>query len=354
MSFLKEKPSIQRIVPRHVVPGGRMTIMGSGFNGRIGNTSEICINGTPAHINCATSKSLTVSLPEEIEGEDVSLNIAGEAFTSVDLQIAKTLTKNVHPVDNPVLDEEGNIYTTLSGSRGEKCPVSVFMIRPDGTCESFLADIMNPTSMAFGPDRALYVSSRFNGVVYRVSSPKDVSVYAGELGTATGIVFDRHGNLLVGDRSGTVYCVTPERRVVPMFTIPPSVAAFHLCLGPDGSLYITNPDISTYDAILRIGPGETEPSVFYPGIKRPQGMAFDVEGNLYVAKAMAGDSGVIRISPKGKATMMASGPVLVGVAIDKAGYMILAGTSAIYRLRLGIPGLPLALTSLFSEPKMSM
>jgi sugar lactone lactonase YvrE len=280
------------------------------------------------------------------------LTLGGETLTNVDLHIARLMATDVHPVDSPVVDAQGNVYTTLSGPRGEQSPVSVFRIRPDGTKEAYLSDIMNPTSMAFGPDGALYISSRFNGTIYRVTSQTDMTVYAEGLGTATGIVFDSDGNLYIGDRTGTIYLVKPDHTVLPLFNITPSVAAFHLCLGPDGSLYITNPDISTYDCILRVPAGSKQPQVFYPGVKRPQGMAFDEAGNLYVAKAMAGDSGILRITPSGKAAMIVSGPVLVGLAFDAPGNMIVASTNAIYRLTMGIKGMPLALTSFLAPPKI--
>lgn len=344
VGFLREKTAIQRVVPGYAVPGGRVMIMGSGFNGRLGNAACLDVNGSAAPISCARSKMLTITIPEEITPGVAHMVIGGEAFENVGLRIAAVLARDVHPVDNPVVGADGHVYTTLSGPRGEKTAVSVFRISPEGSCESYLSDIMNPTSLAFGPDGALYISSRFTGSVYRVGSPTDVSVYAEGLGTATGIVFDRRGNLLVGDRCGTIFCVGPDRKVVPLVSIPPSVAAFHLCIGPDDSLYITNPDISTYDAVLRVAPDASEAEVFYPGIKRPQGMAFDSEGNLYVAKAMAGDSGIIKISPRGQATMIVSGPVLVGLALDQSGNMYLAGTSMIYMLPIGAKALHSALT----------
>lgn len=354
MTLLREKTAVTRVVPRCSVPGGRVTLSGSGFNGRLGNTPSIRINGEEAHICCARSKLLTVTVPEAPPAESATLSIGEETLSDVDLQIGSVIARDVHPVDNPAVDSEGNVYTTLSGRRGEKTPVSVFRISNNGLCEPYLTDIMNPTSLAFGPDGALYVSSRHSGMVYRAVSQAEVSVYADGLGTATGIAFDREGTLFVGDRCGTIYRVSPNRTVTTHAQIPPSVAAFHLCIGPDDALYVTNPDISTYDAILRIPAGSKQASVFYPGIKRPQGMAFDEDGNLYVAKAMAGDSGIVRVTSSGKAMMIVSGPILVGVAFDDGGDMILAGADSLYRLKIGIAGRPYFLTSPPPEPKIRL
>ena len=51
----------------------------------------------------------------------------------------------------------------------------------------------------------MYVSSRHDGAVYRVSPNGTMTTYAEGMGVATGIAFDRNQNLYVGDRSGTIF-----------------------------------------------------------------------------------------------------------------------------------------------------
>ena len=67
----------------------------------------------------------------------------------------------LHQVDNPVVDAEGRLYVTYSGSRGEQVPVSIFRISPDGTRESFVTGLVNATAMAFDPQ---------GGCTYRAAS----------------------------------------------------------------------------------------------------------------------------------------------------------------------------------------
>ena len=50
----------------------------------------------------------------------------------------------------------------------------------------------------------------------------------------------------------------------------------------------------------------------------PKGMAFDVQGNLYVAGSLGGRRGVVRISPEAKAELFLSGPAIVGLAFTPA------------------------------------
>jgi len=89
--------------------------------------------------------------------------------------------------------------------------------------------------------------------------------------------------------------------------------------------------------------------VFYRGLGRPQGLAFDRDGYLYVAASFAGRRGLVRISPQGHADIALSGSNLVGVALQPSGRAILATsftlgsgpTGALYTLDWEVRGLPL-------------
>ena len=54
----------------------------------------------------------------------------------------------------------------------------------------------------------------------------------------------------------------------------------------------------------------------YSGFGRPQGLAFDSQGALYVVEALAGWSGLYRLRPDGTAELVVAGPSLVGVAFN--------------------------------------
>src|SRR5918993_777546 len=71
--------------------------------------------------------------------------------------------------------------------------------------------VVNAPSMAFGPDGHLYVSSRFEGAVYRVDSAGTHETVATDLGVACGIAFDADASMFVGDRSGTIFHVRDGR-----------------------------------------------------------------------------------------------------------------------------------------------
>jgi sugar lactone lactonase YvrE len=247
---------------------------------------------------------------------------------------------NVHPVANPVVDGEGNIYTTLSGARGQKTPVSVYKIGRDGVVKPFLTDLMNATGLASDREGMIYISSRNDGTVYRSTPDGTLSVYVEGMGIATGLAFDQEENLYVGDRSGTVFKISRSRQIYVFATLEPSIAAYHLAFGPGGYLYITGPTTSSFDSVYRVSSaGEVES--FYRGFGRPQGMAFDNSGNLYVAASLRGRRGIARITPEREADLFLSGPAIVGLAFGRSRDVIVATNSAIFRAAVGIEGRPL-------------
>jgi sugar lactone lactonase YvrE len=112
-------------------------------------------------------------------------------------------------------------------------------------------------------------------------------------------------------------------------------------MGPQGDLFVTGPTTSSFDCVYRIDPQGTV-STFYRGLGRPQGMAFDAEGNLYVAASLARKRGIVKISPDGYASLEVAGAPLVGLAFAPGRSAILATTHAVHHLAWNLQGLPLA------------
>jgi sugar lactone lactonase YvrE len=212
----------------------------------------------------------------------------------------------------------------------------------------FVRDLLNATGLAFGPDGYLYASSRAEGTVYRISPDGALSTYAEGMGIATGIAFDRDGNLYVGDRSGTIFKINTAREIFVFATLEPSIAAYHLAFNDAGTLFVTGPTTSSNQAIHAID-RDGNATVFYQGLGRAQGMAFDIDDNLYVAASLHGQRGIIRITPRREATLAISGSNLVGLAFLEDGNAALATretlgsgmSGALYHVSLDIEGRPL-------------
>jgi DNA-binding beta-propeller fold protein YncE len=199
---------------------------------------------------------------------------------------------------------------------------------------------LNATGLAFSPAGDLYVTSRAEGNVYRVDAAGEFTIYVEGMGVATGAAFDAEGNLYVGDRSGTIFKINPERQIFVHATLEPSVAAYHLAVNAAGTLFVTAPALSSNEAIWAIEPnGDTR--AWYRGLGRPQGLAISSLGDIFVAACLHGRRGLVRVTPQGEASLVLAGDNLVGVAFSPLGTAILATNDSVYDVDLGVEGLNL-------------
>jgi sugar lactone lactonase YvrE len=323
---------VSAIHPPCAIEGGRITIEGTGFPVDGPSLPKVEVGDQPARLVYASSTQLAAIVPAGLDGGRVAVRVAGasdETWLSVD--IAGALATGLHQVDNPIFDRDDNLYVTYSGTRGQQVPVSIFRVRPNGTREPFSSGIVNPTSLAIDPQNRLYVSSRFEGAVYRVSPDGAAELFAHDLGVACGLAFSRQGTLFVGDRSGTIFKVDAEGRAEVFASLPASVAAFHLAFGLDDALYVSGPTLSSCDHLYRIAPDGTV-TTERARFGRPQGLAMDRGGTLFVVEALAGASGLYKLRPGSAPELVLSGPGLVGVAFDAAGHIVVASNDTVYRL----------------------
>jgi sugar lactone lactonase YvrE len=330
-------PRVTAIHPPCAIEGGRINIEGTGFPVDGPSLPAVRVGDADARLVYGSPTQLSVIVPAGLAGGRTPIRVAGasdETWWTVD--IAAPLATGLHQVDNPIFDRDDNLYVTYSGTRGQQVPVSIFRVRPNGTREPFSSGIVNPTSMAIDPHDRLYVSSRFEGTVYRLAADGATEAFAQDLGVACGLAFAPDGTLFVGDRAGTIFRVDPAGRADTFASLPASVAAFHLAFGPDGALYVTAPTLSSYDELYRIGADgsvTTRPGRF----GRPQGLAFDSSGTLFAVEALAGMSGLYRVPAGGAPQLVLSGPGLVGVAFDRLGHIVVASNDTAYRMSWTLP-----------------
>lgn len=330
-------PHIDSIEPAAGLPGGEVRILGSGLNPQGLRRPRVRFGDVDGAVVVSTHKFVIARVPDGAQSGPLSLTINDETSNAHDFRVGSTIAENLHPVTNPALDGEGNLYVTFSGSRGQKVPVSIFRIDTNYTVKPYLSDMMNATAIAFDRDGQMYVSSRFDGTVYRVARNGTMAAYAEGMGIATGIAFDADQNLYVGDRSGTIFKINRERDTFVFATLEPSVSAYHLAFHPNGDLYVTGPTTSSVDTIHRITPSG-DVSLFFKGLGRPQGLAFDVDGNCYVAASLNGRRGIVRLTPDAKASMAIAGQGLVGLCFAPGHSVILASTNAVHRLSWDVQG----------------
>ena len=332
------KPHIAAVHPSAALPGGEVRIVGSGLRPIDLRPPRVRFGEVDGAVVISADDFLVARVPQGASSGPVVVSTNGHASNPHQMSVAVQIAENLHPVTNPALDAEGNIYATFSGSRGQKVPVAIYKIDTNYNVKPFLSDMMNPTAIAFDRAGQMYVSSRFDGTVYRVAPNGTMSSYAESMGIATGIAFDREENLYVGDRSGTIFKIARDRQIFVFATLEASVSAYHLAFGPHGYLFVTGPTTSSFDCVYKIDPHGTV-STFYRGLGRPQGLAFDAAGNLYVAASLSGKRGIVKINPEGQASLEVAGPTLVGLAFSPGRSVVLATTSGVHHLSWNIQGL---------------
>ncbi|HTU02313.1 MAG TPA: hypothetical protein VMG58_10875 [Candidatus Sulfotelmatobacter sp.] len=325
-------PRIKQVHPLAGVEGGRVSILGEELTGDIGLPAPR-FDSLESRPLIASPTRILVPIPESAVSGFLAVAWPETVVQGPYFEVAEKLAEELHPVANPVVDRQGTILTTFSGSRGQAAPggVSVFRIPPGRGAEPYLSDLVNPTGLALDPEGSLYISCRNDGTIRKVADPARLETVIEGLGIPTGIAFDATGRLYVGDRTGTVHLVEPQGATRPFARLPASVAAYHLAFGPDGLLYVTAPTLSNDDPVYRVSAsGDVTP--FVEHLARPQGLAFDQEGALYVVAICRGERGIFRIGRDRRPSLAVAGENLIGLTFDQEGRMVIASANAIYRL----------------------
>src|SRR6202035_4487089 len=327
-------PHIESVSPVLALAGGEVRIVGSGLLSQQWQRPRVRFGDVDGGVVVGSDSFLVARVPEGATSGPVVVAADGHISNAHSVKVAVPIAENLHPVTNPALDAQGNIYATFSGSRGQKVPVAVFKIDTNYTVKPFVSEMMNATSIAFDREGQTYVSSRYEGAVYRVAPNGTMTTYAEGMGVATGIAFDREQSLYVGDRNGTIFKISRDQQTFVFATLEVSVSAYHLAFGPQGDLFVTGPN----DRVFKIDPSGAV-TTFYKGLGRPQGLAFDADGNLYVAASLSGTRGIVKITPEAKASLEVAGHNLVGLAFAPGRSVILATTDAVHHLSWNIQGL---------------
>ena len=339
---MNQAGKIIAVEPPFAIPGGEIAVNCEGFRVTQGRDHAVFIGGVKCGITAASSSRILASVPHDIPSENTHIHLesGGEQSAPFDMIVGRRLAENMHIVANPAVDPDTDaIILTRSGGRGQHLPVTLFRLEPDGYLDELPEPILNPTGIAFDRDGKMFVTNRAEGEVYAVDKDGTATVYATGLGIATGIAFDSENLMYVGDRSGTIFRVRDFGDVETFTVMEPSVAAYHLAFGADKRLFVTAPGLASHDAV-HVVDNEGFDEKFFRGFGRPQGMAFDKAGNLYVVACYQGRHGIVQISPDGNtARHFVAANNAVGICFTRKGDMIVATGDSVYSVPCGVQGI---------------
>jgi len=329
------------VEPPFAIPGGEIAVNCEGFAALVHENDGCYVAGAKCRIVAASSHRVLAIVPDEAgEGKTlIHLESGGAVSNTHEITVGVRIADNMHIVANPTVDPlDDAIILTRSGGRGQHLPATLFRLETDGYLDELPEPILNPTGIAFDREGMMYVTNRAQGEVYAVSRDGTATVYATRLGIATGIAFDDENRMHVGDRSGTIYRVREFSAPETFAIVEPSVAAYHIAFGPDGRLYVTAPCLASHDTVYAVDK-KGDVTTYFRGFGRPQGLAFDKAGNLYVAACYKGLHGIVRISGDGTSCeQLVAGNNIVGLCFTRKGEMIVATGESVYSVPCGIEG----------------
>src|SRR5687768_9065887 len=130
---------VSSVEPLRAVDGGRLILRGSGLAGE--EPPVVTIGETPARVAFSSPRRIAVLVPPELEGGNLPVRLGHQSEHSPSVSIGRAWATGLHQVDNPVLDAEGRLYVTYSGTRGQEAPVSIFRVTRQETREPYASGI---------------------------------------------------------------------------------------------------------------------------------------------------------------------------------------------------------------------
>jgi gluconolactonase len=265
----------------------------------------------------------------------------------------ETLIGGYDSPEGPAFDREGNLFFVNWLSN------SIVKLTPDGQASEFFNTGGIPAGLAFHPDGSLYVADEGENIhgVMRITPDGNASILVDEylgkpLNGANDLVFDQNGVLYFSDPwgssaeqpTGSFYRLFPDGTLEQIDTglaFPNGVA-----LTADGTAVIL---AETYrNRLLRYpirSDGSVSPREHWadtPNPPGPDGMAFDANGDLYVAHFSLGTVDVF--DPTGTLIDQIAVPgekptnVAFGGPDGKTLVITEVTTASLYRVRLNVAG----------------
>jgi DNA-binding beta-propeller fold protein YncE len=215
---------------------------------------------------------------------------------------------------------------------------AIYQYTPTGAATVFASSLNLPRGLTFDKAGNLFVCIGGDGTVVKFAPNGTQSTVASNLGFPSGLAFDGSGNLYVADAYGALYKIAPSGAVSTVFRADDygtlqTHQFFGVAIDKANNVYLA--DI-VQQAVYQFTP-KGKQSIFASNIQAI-GLTFDDTGNLVVATSyedgdgsnganIPGGGKIIKISPSGKQTVVASGLGdldLRGIVMDAFGNIFVA------------------------------
>ena len=111
---------VASVTPSAATDGGRLTVIGDGFDISGPALPDVRIGDVPARVSAARASRLTVAVPPGLPGGTLPVTVAGADGHAL-LQVGRVVTEGLHQVDSPAFDAQGRCTSPTAGRAGSRC-----------------------------------------------------------------------------------------------------------------------------------------------------------------------------------------------------------------------------------------
>src|SRR5258708_23680592 len=116
------KPHIEAVAPSFALPGGEVRIVGSGLRAPELRRPRVHFGEVEASVLISSDDFIIARVPEGAVSVPVVVGTNGHVSNAQSIKVAVPIADSLHPVTNPALGRDGNIYVNFSGARRQKFP----------------------------------------------------------------------------------------------------------------------------------------------------------------------------------------------------------------------------------------
>ena len=107
------QPRIEAVSPAAALPGGEVRILGSGLRPHELRRPRVRFGEAEGAVVISSDDFVVAKVPQDAASGPVVISTNGNSSNSQQIRVATTIAENLHPVTNPALDAEGNIFVTF-------------------------------------------------------------------------------------------------------------------------------------------------------------------------------------------------------------------------------------------------
>ena len=114
--------TLHHVTPQAGIRGGHIAVSCTGLDAQVLETCRLVFGASPTRPVLVTPTLLLGVVPERTGAASLQIVQGERQSAAIPFVVATQLADNLHPVASPAVDAQGNVYTTISGTKGQHVP----------------------------------------------------------------------------------------------------------------------------------------------------------------------------------------------------------------------------------------